>query len=153
MDAPEGTSTAAPQKAAVDQVFEHWVFMLGKNPRRCALGPERRKVINRALGLYDLETLLLAVEGCSASEFHNGGNDDGRTYTDLELILRDERHIERFAEMGEALRERAAQLRAQQRQADTVPSIAPAVDPAAVAAQREALRKLAASLAGRKTPA
>jgi hypothetical protein len=121
--------------APVERVFEHWVFMLGKNPKRCALGPDRRKVISRALGLYDEDTLLLAIEGCAASAWHRGENDRGGEYTDITLILRDEAHIERFADEGEALRTRLEQE--QTRQSPAACEAAPTwVDPAVVAEQK-----------------
>lgn len=134
--------------AAVERVFEHWVFMLGKNPKRCALGPDRRKVISKALSLYDEDTLLLAIEGCAASAWHRGENDRGGEYTDLTLILRDEAHIERFADEGEALRTRLEQEQA--RQAPMASEAVPAwVDPAVVAEQKRKLRELAHNLSRR----
>lgn len=135
--------------AAVERVFAHWVYMLGKNPKRCALGPDRRKVISKALGLYDEDVLLLAIEGCAASAWHRGENERGDEYTDLTLILRDEAHIERFADEGEALRSRLEQEQAQQ--APAVNEAAPAwVDPAVVAEHKRKLRELAGSLSGRR---
>lgn len=106
--------------AAVVRVFEHWVDMLDKNPKRCALGPTRRKVIARALELYDEEVVLLAIEGCATDPWHLGDNDHGTEYTDLEMILRDEAHIERFAQRGEDARERADREHAGQEQAARV---------------------------------
>jgi hypothetical protein len=138
------------EQTATERVFAHWVWMLGKNPRRTALGPTRRRTIDKALQLYDEETLLLAIEGCSASSWHAGQNDRQQEYTDLELILRDEAHVERFAADGERLRERAQRLAQQaQQQAAQVLPLHPEPDPAQVAAQREALRALAARIAGR----
>lgn len=145
---PAHESCAAPiERTPVERVFDHWVFMLCR--RRAALGPARRKVIEKALALYDEETLLLAIEGNAASAWHAGENDRGRAYDDLELILRDEAHVERFAADGEALRER---VRRRAEVAEKVVPIAPA-DPAAIAAQRAALREAAARLAGRKAAA
>lgn len=138
---------AQDAQTPLERVFAHWVFMLGK--RRAALGPSRRKVIEKALALYDEETLLLAIEGNAASAWHAGENDRGRAFDDLELILRDEAHVERFAADGEALRER---VRRRAEAAEKVVPIAPA-DPAAIAAQRAALREAAARLAGRKVAA
>lgn len=133
-----------------ERVFAHWTFMLGKNPKRTALGPVRRRVIERALALYDEETLLLAIEGGAASRWHAGENDRGRAFDDIELWLRDEAHIERFATDGEALRERAARdaLREQREaaQARSAPAGQPASDPAAVALAKERLRDLAARM-------
>lgn len=96
----------APETAArspVQRVFEHWVFMLDKRAGRCVLGPERRRIIERALGLYDEATLLLAIEGCAGSAWHAGQNDRGEAYQDLALILRNESTVERFADMGERI--------------------------------------------------
>lgn len=136
----------AAHKTAVERVFEHWVFMLHKHPRRTALGPTRRRAIERALALYDEEVLLLAVEGCAASAWHAGENDRGRAFDDLELILRDEPHVERFAEAGERLRDRLREREAQAR------TVAPMVerDAAAIALARDRLREAAARLAGRR---
>ena len=133
--------------AAVVRVYEHWVDMLGKNPRRCALGPTRRKVIARALELYDEDTILLAVEGCATDPWHLGDNDRGTEYTDLEMILRDEAHIERFAAKGEAVRERAEREHARQQQAAHTaalhkPGDGPVVTAEEAAAQRDRLRDL-----------
>lgn len=137
--------TGAQAQTATERVFAHWVFMLGKNPRRCVLGPVRRKAIDRALSLYDEETLLLAVEGCAASAWHAGDNDRDQPFNDIELILRDEKHIERFADEGERVRRLA------QRAARELPVVQAPVhaDPAEAQRQREVLRATAARLAGR----
>lgn len=149
---PQAEVVAPPERAVersvAERVFDHWVFMLGKNPRRCAFGPTRRRAVDKALALYDEETLLLAIEGCAASPWHAGENDRDRAFDDLELILRDEPHIERFAADGERLRERAAQTLAKQRQ--QAEQEAPAVvDADEVARERERIRKMADMLAGR----
>ena len=89
-----------------ERLFTHWVFILEKNPKRCALGPARRKLIGQALALYDEETLRLAIEGCASSAWHAGHNDGGTEYQDLGLIFRDGARVERFAAMGTALRRR-----------------------------------------------
>lgn len=124
--------------ADVVRVFEHWVDMLGKNPKRCALGPTRRKVIARALDLYDEDTVLLAIEGCATSPFHLGENDRGHEYTDLELILRDEAHVEKFAALGEAARERAEQDHQRQIQAQRAAAMQAAGGVADVASAEQA---------------
>lgn len=139
---------AACEPTPTARIFEHWVFMLGKHPRRTALGPTRRRSIERMLALYDEETLLLAIEGCAASAWHAGENDRGRAFDDLELILRDEAHVERFADLGQRLRDRLLERDAKARSAAVVPIAAP--DPAAVAEQRERLRQAAARISGRR---
>lgn len=145
--APDPAPTAAAERTPVERVFDHWVFMLGK--RRAALGPARRKAIERALALYDEETLQLAIEGCAASAWHAGQNDRGRAFDDLELILRDEAHVERFAADGEALRERAERELARQAQASKEAERVVEIDPAAGQAARERLRAVRFEVAQR----
>jgi hypothetical protein len=145
----EVSSAAFEPQAAplspVEAVFLHWVFMFGRNRNRCALGPTRKRTIERALDLYGVDTLLLAIEGCASSAWHAGDNDRQRTYQDLQLILRDEEHVERFAAMGDALRERVV-LEEKRAQAEpVVVEMAPS-DPAQVALQRERLAQMAARL-------
>ena len=136
-------ATACP----VTRVFRHWVLMMGKSAGRCALGPTRRRVIERALGLYDEETLLLAIEGCAASAWHAGQNDRGKAFNDLELILRDEKHIEGFASDGEELRLRHE--RDQRRRASEQAAALDQGDPAARAAAIESLKRSRAEFAAR----
>lgn len=135
---------AVPAPDAVRRLFDHWVFMLGKNPKRVALGPERRKVIGRALQLYEVEVLEMAIEGCAASEWHAGENDRGTTYQDIELILRNEAHIERFAALGEQLRIKVANEAARARAQASAP--VPPQDAAAAAETRQRLFERAAQM-------
>lgn len=133
-------------------VFEHWLFMFGKSPNRCKLGPQRRRVINAALALYELEDVLLAIEGCAADEWCAGHNNLGREFTDVEWLLANESRIERFAEVGERLQERAA-AQAKARAEQPVAASAEPDDPAAVQAARDALlarRALSRRLSGRE---
>lgn len=143
----------AQERTATERVFDHWVWMLNKPRTRTALGPTRKRAIERALELYDEDVLMMAIEGCAASRWHAGDNDRGKAYNDLELILRDEARIERFAEAGEQVRQRAVRDAAAQRQAAATQHIAPEHDAAAVLAERERVRALAARLAGRPLPA
>lgn len=142
------STTQGREASDAQQVFDHWVWMLGKNPNRVAFGPTRRKAVDKALELYALDMLLMAVEGCASHPHNRGDNDRGEEYTDLCLILRNEGQVERFARRGEKLRASAA--RAIEREAAAVNAPAPSpVDPAATAAQRERVRLLASQLAGR----
>ena len=142
---------AAAERTPAERVFDHWVYMLGKNPRRVALGPKRRRAIDAALQLYDEETLLLAIEGCAASPFHAGENDRGTEYTDIELIVRDEAHVERFAADGERLRERVDKAAAKAREAAERAGHEPMLTAAEVERRRDCLRRMADAMAGRAT--
>lgn len=146
------TATAeqdATDRTACERVFDHWVYMLGKNAARTVLGPGRRRVIERALALYDEDTLMLAIEGCAASAWHAGQNDRGRPFNDLELILRDEPHVERFLADGEALHERAERELRREQLAKHAAERVVELDPDAGPAARERLQRLRHQIAQR----
>lgn len=162
------TPADADSRSPEEQVFDHWVWVMGKRPGRTVLGPERRRVLRRALELYDVETLKLAIDGCATSPFHAGENDRATPYRDLELIVRSERTVERFAEMGEEAHEKARQALRRRREAAQAAAAAareqaasaasggpgqPLPDGAAVAEDeaqwRELVRAKAAALASR----
>lgn len=75
-------------------VFEHWRVVL--NHPRAKPTPERKRLIGKWLKIYTLFELQAAITGCSRSPYHMGENDRHTKYDDLELILRDAQHIERF---------------------------------------------------------
>ena len=92
-------STSEPDADEILQVFAHWVLTCrtptrGPKPK---LTDKRRKRIAKALKDYGLDACLQAIEGVQYSSWHMGGNPQGKKYDDLELILRDEKHIEMFA--------------------------------------------------------
>ena len=130
-------------------VFEHWVFMLGRQAARCKLGPTRRAAINGALTLYAPDELMLAVEGMAAEAFDGMPAQAADAMRELEWLLKSESRVERFIRAGEALREKAARMdaRARMRAAEPPP---PAVDAEAQAAEaqraRQQLRTMAAIL-------
>ena len=137
---------AAPQDAA-RRIFEHWAFMLGRSLRRCKLGPIRKAAINAALTVYDEDTLLLTVEGIAAEQFEGKPESMRDAMRELEWLLASEARIERWADKGEALRREAQRLMAAQL-APTPDDAAALADPMAVAAARERVRELAASMRG-----
>lgn len=82
----------------VDRVFEHWRSE-HKHPR-AVLDPKRRRVIEAALKAHDEATLCASITGYRNSPHHMGENDQRTVYDDVELFLRDAKHIEaglRFA--------------------------------------------------------
>lgn len=141
----------ADDRAPEQRVFDHWVALMGKNPRRTVLSPDRRKLIRKALELYDEDTLQLAIEGCACSAFHQGDNDSGALYNDIELILRNARNVERFADKAEAerVRERAQALIERRRQAEPERPAEPALTAEQQRERAAALRAMAAHIAGR----
>lgn len=80
------------------EVFNFWIAELRHGaPTRIVLSDKRKRKIQQALKLYDVQTCKDAILGCKQSDFHMGRNGMGKKYDDIELILRDPEHIERFA--------------------------------------------------------
>lgn len=79
-------------------VFDAWIHATGRTPRTI-LDQKRRRLIARALETYTLEEVTAAVQGWRHSPHHCGANTQGTTYNDLELLLRDAQHIERFRDL------------------------------------------------------
>lgn len=140
MPAIETGTTTDPTR----QVFEHWLYMLGRSPARCKLGPTRRAAINGALAIgYDVQTLLLAVEGMAGDPLEGCSERMQSAMRELEWLLATEARIEQWADKGDALRQ--ASQRAAQRPAEVAQDAAADVDPAQAAAARERLRAYAAA--------
>ncbi len=136
MPAIETGTTTDPTR----QVFEHWLYMLGRSAQRCKLGPSRRQVINGALAMgYDADTLMLAVEGMAGDALEGCSERMATAMRDLEWLLAKEARIEQWADKGEALRA-AAMQNVNERVMDEP---AAQVDPAEAAAARERLRQFA----------
>jgi hypothetical protein len=80
----------------VAEVFDAWKAATGRNGRT-EFTPKRRDLLTRWLKVYPLPTLLAAAVGVTYSPHHMGDNDRGTKYDDLELVFRDEKHIEQFS--------------------------------------------------------
>lgn len=127
----------------VRQVFEHWVFMFGLNPRRTKLDALRRQAINAALALYDgdVQTIMLAVDGMASAPLGDKPQSMADAMREIDWFLGNAKRIERCLRHADDL---AMMLEAQDARASApaAPQAAPA-DPAAVAAARERLRAMA----------
>lgn len=98
---PHTTHHAARDVA--QEVFEHWAFFHREGkPVAQRVSVERREVVRRAVDDFgfDVEVLMLAVEGCKASRFCQGENRTRMRLDDLGWILASERRIEQLAEFG-----------------------------------------------------
>lgn len=95
----EGTPTT-PLSSKLDrrQVFDRWIEVTGKTGRTL-LDAKRSRLIDKALKTYPLGDVLDAVAGWQNSPYHRGENQTGTVYNDLELLLRDGSHIERFRDL------------------------------------------------------
>lgn len=81
-------------------IFDHWKKIM--NHPKAKLDNKRKKLITAALKLGYSETeLITAVNGCAKSPYHMA--QDGRNttvYDDIELILRDAKHIDQFLKIN-----------------------------------------------------
>lgn len=79
----------------VTAVFEFWKTQMGKT-RTTKLDTKRRTKIKNALADYGIEQVQQAITGCTLSAHHMGQNPQNKRYDDIELILRDAKHVEQF---------------------------------------------------------
>lgn len=76
-------------------VFDHWRSVM--NHPSAKLDGKRTRTIRDALKLgYTLDQLRQAIEGCKASAWHMGANQNSTVYDSIDLILRDAAHIDQF---------------------------------------------------------
>lgn len=134
-------------------VFDHWLFMSGRSPARCKLGPTRAAAIAAALTLYDVDMVLQAIDGMAADPLTDCRAARIRdAMREIEWFLATEARIERWANAGEALHQAAA-AEMQRRDAPPVSSRPDAstalADAAAAEAARARLRQVRQELAKR----
>jgi hypothetical protein len=73
-------------------VFDHWKSVHG-HPR-AKLDAKRRRSIQNALAIYPADELCEAISGYLNSPHHMGVNDRGTRYDDIELMVRDAKHVD-----------------------------------------------------------
>ena len=80
----------------VEQVFNHWVRVMGKTGQ-AKLTTKRKSCIEARLKEgYSTDDIKLAINGCAGSSYHMGQNDNGTIYDDLTLICRSGDKLENF---------------------------------------------------------
>jgi hypothetical protein len=97
--APERTDPVAQARPIDDTVAIFQAWQEAARKPRARLDDKRRRIIKRALQHYPVDDLLDTVRGWRHSPHHCGQNDTGTVYNDLELLLRDSAHIERFRDL------------------------------------------------------
>lgn len=108
---PKNDTTTDGQETMAElvrSVFDLWVDThrrpkegkpKGIPPR---LDAKREAIIRKAIEMYDgPDAARAAILGCRLSDFHQGNNPRRKKYDELELILRDAKHIEMFAKVLE----------------------------------------------------
>jgi hypothetical protein len=77
---------------AIARVFAHWQTQYSKP--RAKLDDKRRKAIRNALAAYPEPDVIAAISGYKNSPHHMGKNERHTVYDDIELFLRDAKHID-----------------------------------------------------------
>jgi hypothetical protein len=85
----ESLSTSS---TSVASIFDHWRTAHGH--AQAKLDPKRRKAIVSALKSYSEADICQAITGYLNSPHHMGQNERGTKYDDIELMLRDAKHID-----------------------------------------------------------
>lgn len=78
----------------VAEVFEFWKATFGKMATTKLSDERKRKIIARLKDGYTVEQIKQAIANCSQNEFNIAGG-----HTDIELICRDVKHLERYMEL------------------------------------------------------
>lgn len=100
-------------REAVQRIFDYWQRRAGKPKAR--LTPERAsRVLARLRQGYSEAEIRAAIDGCLGSEFHQGQNDAGTVYDDLEMICRTGSRVERFSALAGGARPTPASTPAEQ---------------------------------------
>jgi hypothetical protein len=84
----------ANEHDTIAKIFAYWRERM--HSPRSSLSDRRRRLISTALKVHSPADLCSAIRGCSKDAWHMGMNDRGRPFNSIELILRDEKHIEQF---------------------------------------------------------
>jgi hypothetical protein len=87
-----GHPTLSGEPDPVAQVFAHWQRTWDKPKSK--LDPKRKAAILKALKTYDVKTLCDSISGYRNSKHHRGDNERNTVYDDVELFLRDAKHID-----------------------------------------------------------
>lgn len=101
------------EKGELESIWEHWKEVM-ESPRS-KLDLDRRKAIKARLNDgYSVSDLCDAINGCRASDFHQGANQYHRKYRDISLICRDGLHVDQFIETWESAVSAAQAVKGQQ---------------------------------------
>lgn len=88
-------SKAVGKSSQIQEVYEFWKTTMALNGST-KLTTEREAKIKARLKDYSIERIKSAIIGCSLSPYHQGKNDTGTKYLDIELICRTGSKLEAF---------------------------------------------------------
>lgn len=91
----------------MEEVYQYWLSVMRPGRTRVPkMDVERSRKVKAAIADYGVDMCKQAIDGCAASDFHMGKNRANKRYDDLELIFRDQSHIEMFLERGEGRKQK-----------------------------------------------
>ena len=83
--------------ALISEVYAYWLSQMRPGRTRVPQVDDRRRLkVARASADYGAAECMRAIDGCKRSDFHMGRNKQNKKYADLELIFRDQAHIDRI---------------------------------------------------------
>jgi hypothetical protein len=83
-------------------VYTYWAQVMRPNRKRLPVLDEKRRLkVAAAIADYGVSECRRAIDGCARSDFHMGRNKQKKRHDDLELIFRDQNHVERFLAFAE----------------------------------------------------
>ena len=94
------------ETSQISEIFAHWQRVMN-HPRAKLDASRRRAIAARLKEGYTVEQIKAAIDGCKASDFHQGKNDAGAIYDGLTLICRNAEKVDWFI----ALNKKAASKR------------------------------------------
>ena len=84
----------------IREIFAYWQYRLNKHQAK--LSPDRKaKIQARLKDGYTVEQIKQGIDGNKASPYHQGANDTGAVYDDIELICRNGSKLENFIRIAE----------------------------------------------------
>lgn len=89
-----------PDQTPVSEVFDYWRAVMEK-PEALLDSTRSKAIAARLKQGYSVDQLKRAIDGCKASAFHQGRNDNRQVYNDIELICRDTKRVESFISIVE----------------------------------------------------
>jgi hypothetical protein len=90
-------STSQPSQAvpsAVEKLWLYWGKRMGA--KRASLNKDREALLSKAIATHGLADCMLAIDGCTTSEWHMGANPSGKKYNSVELIFRSSEKVDQF---------------------------------------------------------
>lgn len=101
-DTVKKQNNASDDADSVSEIFEYWKQVM-ESPRS-KIDDKRTKAIKARLKDYSVEYIKLAIDGCSLTDWNMGRSEksNGKKYNDIELICRDNTHLDDFAKVAES---------------------------------------------------